>query len=455
MAHAYTVRLADGKEYGPADLEALQAWKAEGRIGPDTLVWREGATDWRPLSQVLETGELHAEVALMETVTVAPRPSPAAGMDLPPTTRPEPAAAPPDAPKPNAAVRPRSAPTPRTARRPRPSPWRIVVPLVILAALVAGVRFWWKAGQPARDRQRAEAEIRSFGLADRRFADDLLGLRLEVPEGWIVLRPDSPFFHAPTAKLRLAHPRLGAFARLQAQGGARGTHSLDQVLDRALEDWRLFADGLQEKGRSDTTVGGLPGKKAEVSWSTEGQELRGAVTVWRDGWNEMALLAWGPGSSATALNTATDALVSHLQMAGVAAGKIRAAADAVAPVTPELSRASVEALVEGRLAAGEATEDLPQASIRVVSRGLRALTGQESQEMGLIYAQVYKPLKEKERARLAAWLAQVRVGAAVTPEEGQAMRQALTDGLLTLPEEVRGRLQVLNEKAVTAALAQP
>jgi GYF domain 2 len=455
MAQAYTVRLPDGKEYGPADLEALQAWKAEGRIGPDTLIWREGATDWRPLSQVLETGELHADVALVETVTVAPRPSPAAGMELPPPTRPEPAVAPPEAPKANPALRPRSAPPPRTARRPRPSPLRIVVPLVILAALVAGALFWWQAGQPARDRQRAEGEIRSFGQADRRFADDLLGLRLDVPEGWIVLRPDSPFFHAPTAKLRLAHPRLGAFARLQAQIGARGAHSLDQVLDRALEDWRLFADGLQEKGRSDTTVGGSAGKKAEVSWSTDGQEIRGTVTVWRDGWNEMALLAWGPGSSATAVNTATNALVSHLQMAGVAAGKIRAATEAVAPATPELSRASVEALVEGRLAAGEATEDLPQASVRVVSRGLRALTGQESQEMGLIYAQVYKPLKEKERARLAAWLAQVRRGAAVAPEEGQAMRQALTDGLLTLPEDVRGRLQVLNEKAVTAALAQP
>jgi hypothetical protein len=455
MAHAYTVRLPDGKEYGPADLEALQAWRAEGRIGPDTLVWREGAADWRPLSQVLETGELHAEVALAQTVTVAARPSPAAGMDPPSAAPPEPALTPAEAPKPAPAARPRPATPSRTARRPRPSPLRIVVPVVILAALAAGAFMWWKAGQPARDRQRAEAEIRSFGLPDRRFADDLLGLRLDVPEGWIVLRPDSPFFHAPTAKLRLAHPRLGAFGRLQAQVRAHDSPSLDDALGRAVEDWRLFAEGLQEKGRSDTTVGGTPGKKAFVSWSPDGQELRGTVTVWRDGWNEMALLAWGPGSSATEVNTATDALVSHLQMAGVAAGKIRAAADAVAPATPELSRASVLALVEERLAAAQSTDDLPQSSIRVVSRGLRALTGQESQEMGQIYNQVYKPLKEKERARLAAWLAQVRSGAAVAPDEGQAMRQALSDGLLALPEDLRARLQALNEKAVTAALAQP
>jgi hypothetical protein len=455
MAHAYTVRLPDGKEYGPADLDALQAWKAQGRIGPDTLVWREGATDWRPLSQVLETGELHAtEVAFAETVTVASRPSPTAPADLPPSA-PSPAATPAEAPRPAPASRPRSASPPRTARRPRPSPLRIVVPVVVLAALGAGAFVWWKAGEPARDRQRAESEIRSFALPDRRFADDLLGLRLDLPEGWIVLRADSPFFHAPTAKVRLAHPRLGIFGRLQSQIRSGGNHSLDAALDRALEDWRLFAGGLQEQGRSDTSVGGTPGRRAAVSWSADGQELRGSATVWRDGWNELVLLAWGPGPSAAEVNTATAALVSHVQMAGVAAVRIRAAADAVAPATPELSRASVEALVEDRLAAGQPTEDLPQASIRVVSRGLRALSSQESQEMGQIYAQVYKPLKEKERTRLAAWLAQVRSGAAVAPEEGQTMRQSLSDGLLALPEDVRSRLQVLNEKAVTAALAQP
>jgi hypothetical protein len=459
MTNAYTVRLPDGKEYGPADIEALRAWKAEGRIGPDTLVWREGATDWRPLSQVLETGELQAEAALVTTVTVAPRPSPAAGMDPSPTAPPE-AASPEavgaaEASRPATPARTRATSPPRTARRPRPSPLRVVLPLAIVAAILAAAFFWWKAGQPTRDRQRAEGEIRTFGLPDRRFADDLLGLRVDVPDGWIVLRPDSPFFHAPTAKLRLAHPRLGAFARLQAQVRARGSRSLDEVLDRAVEDWRLFADGLQEQGRGDTSVAGTPARKAGVSWSTDGQEVRGTVVVWRDGWNELALLAWGPGPSAPEVNTATDALVSHLQMAGVAAARIRAAADTVAPATPELSRASVEALVEERLAAGQPTDDLAQASIRVVSRGLRALTGQESQEMGQIYAQVYKPLKEKERARVAAWLAQVRSGAPVAPAEGQAMRQALSDGLLALPEDVRGRLQVLNEKAVTAALVQP
>src|SRR6185295_10669843 len=152
-----------------------------------TMVWREGAADWRPLSQVLETGELHADLAMVETVTVAPRPSPAAGLSVPgPAPAPAEPIAPADAPKP-APPSPRARPTapPRTARRPRPSPWlilRIVIPLVILAAFVAAGFFWWKAGEPARERQRSEAEIRSFSVPDRHLADEGLGLRLDLPE---------------------------------------------------------------------------------------------------------------------------------------------------------------------------------------------------------------------------------------------------------------------------------
>jgi hypothetical protein len=465
MNDSYTVRMPDGKEYGPADREALRAWQAEGRIGPDTLVWREGDADWRPLSQVLERGDAPTELVMEETVTVA-RPSPAASMEpsvVPPpeSTTPAAAAAPAEggpalektAKQP--AHRSRPAVPVRTARRPRPSPWRIVVPLVLVALVVGALVLWWKLTQPARDRERAEAEIQSYGTAERVFADDALGVRVELPQGFIVLRPDNPFFHAPDARLRLAHPVLRAFAQLSVQRKAGASSPLDAGLDRALSDWRLLVPGLQEDGRTDLDVSGSPARRAAVTWSADGQDMRGTATVFRDGWNEFKLLAWAPAASTAAVNPAVDSLVSHVRMAGSAAAKIRAAADAVAPEAPELSRASVEALVESRLAAGEPTEDLPQTSIRVVSRGLRALTPTETQEMGQIYGQVYKPLKDKERARLAAWLAQVRAGGPVAPDESVAMRQTLRDGLLALPEDIRARLQTLNDKAVAAALAQP
>ena len=41
------VRVADGAQYGPAGAEEMRQWMEEGRIGDDSLVWREGWKDWR------------------------------------------------------------------------------------------------------------------------------------------------------------------------------------------------------------------------------------------------------------------------------------------------------------------------------------------------------------------------------------------------------------------------
>jgi hypothetical protein len=50
---AWFVRPPSGGQFGPATADILQTWLAEGRLTPDTLVWREGWLDWRPAGQVL------------------------------------------------------------------------------------------------------------------------------------------------------------------------------------------------------------------------------------------------------------------------------------------------------------------------------------------------------------------------------------------------------------------
>lgn len=41
------VRPPTGGQYGPADGEIMRRWLDEGRVSPDSLVWREGWSDWR------------------------------------------------------------------------------------------------------------------------------------------------------------------------------------------------------------------------------------------------------------------------------------------------------------------------------------------------------------------------------------------------------------------------
>lgn len=46
------VRPPSGGQYGPATPDIMRTWLQEGRIGPDSLVWREGWRDWQPASEV-------------------------------------------------------------------------------------------------------------------------------------------------------------------------------------------------------------------------------------------------------------------------------------------------------------------------------------------------------------------------------------------------------------------
>lgn len=50
----YHIIGGDGKEYGPADLEDLRRWLAEGRVNAQTKARQTGAAEWQPLGSLPE-----------------------------------------------------------------------------------------------------------------------------------------------------------------------------------------------------------------------------------------------------------------------------------------------------------------------------------------------------------------------------------------------------------------
>jgi hypothetical protein len=46
------VRPPSGGQFGPATTEIMRSWLAQGRISPDTLVWREGWPQWKNANEV-------------------------------------------------------------------------------------------------------------------------------------------------------------------------------------------------------------------------------------------------------------------------------------------------------------------------------------------------------------------------------------------------------------------
>ncbi len=209
MAASYIVRLPDGVEYGPADLPTLTGWHRDGRLPAGSQVQAEGTDDWLPLTQVLGKPQpARPTPSTGRPPGVTPRPAAkpstakpsAAKAQVATTSRPaaatpgpdleEPAGAP-DRPGPEEPGRPRPA---RAVRR-SPSPaskiprWVLVVAaglllvVVLLGTLLAALSPWIT-------RRRARLEIQGEALPERRFADRaLLGVVVEAPQGWLVLRP--------------------------------------------------------------------------------------------------------------------------------------------------------------------------------------------------------------------------------------------------------------------------
>jgi hypothetical protein len=107
------VRPPSGGQFGPATADVMRSWLAEGRVGPDSLVWREGWEDWQ------------------EAVDVFP--SLRTSQDPPPdriTAGGQPAS-----------TRPGSAYPPSARRRSNPATNAIVITVLVLAVIVLFVVF--------------------------------------------------------------------------------------------------------------------------------------------------------------------------------------------------------------------------------------------------------------------------------------------------------------------------
>ena len=50
----YKIIGADGQQYGPVPAEQIRRWLAENRLRADSLIYAEGATEWKPLSSFPE-----------------------------------------------------------------------------------------------------------------------------------------------------------------------------------------------------------------------------------------------------------------------------------------------------------------------------------------------------------------------------------------------------------------
>src|SRR5436190_5947059 len=76
----YTVRGADGREYGPVSLEQITAWTRDGRILAQNEIRRDDMQHWAHAGDFIELKDLFTPAVPMSSdVTAAPQPIAAGG----------------------------------------------------------------------------------------------------------------------------------------------------------------------------------------------------------------------------------------------------------------------------------------------------------------------------------------------------------------------------------------
>lgn len=101
---------------------------------------------------------------------------------------------------------------------------------------------------------------------------------------------------------------------------------------------------------------------------------------------------------------------------------------------------------------GEELDTVPVDALRAVSLGLDGLSADEAREMGMIYDQIWAPVPELQRARLAQVLGLIKADRPVPAAEVRALRDVVKAGVVALPPDRRERLQELSGRAVEKSL---
>jgi len=73
----YRILGADGREYGPANLDQMREWIGQGRVNAQTRVQAEGSPEWRNASEIPELQAFLANPAAARAVTAASSQPPA------------------------------------------------------------------------------------------------------------------------------------------------------------------------------------------------------------------------------------------------------------------------------------------------------------------------------------------------------------------------------------------
>jgi len=319
--------------------------------------------------------------------------------------------------------------------------------VAVLPVLVGGYGLYRFGRAEATE---AEQALREWSTPERRFVDDGLGLTLEAPDGWVLLRPGNPLVQAPKdARVSLAIPRHGGAAYVVTEPAPRGVASADQYLNKLAARRRAERPGFEAKQRVNAILGSVTGRQLEAAWADGNTPYREVVVAGLDGWTGFALVAWMPEATASRTN-GLDALARGFAARGLLAVRLREAVEAAVAAVPHLSVPAAEQLMAQSEARVLEPDQAFRRSLQALAANIGSLTPAEKDELSRLTTAAYAGLVWKDRTELADYVERVRKGAMTPPGEDRAMAALLKTAESRLSGEGRLKLQGFYEKAILA-----
>jgi hypothetical protein len=316
--------------------------------------------------------------------------------------------------------------------------------LAIAAAGYGALRFG-RAPESAASR-----EAREWVTADRRYTDDAMGLVLDLPEGWVTLKPGNPVVTAPAeARVTFAQPRQGGRGYLVASPAPHGVATADQYLDQVVARRRTERPELKPGLRANALVGSLAGRRHDSTWSDEGVVQREVAVAGLDGWMGFALVAWMPEVAASRPD-GLEALARGLAARGLLAVRLKESVDTAVSEVPHLSAPAAEQLMAQSEARVLEPDQAFRRSLAALARLLPSLSKEETRELAALTTATYAGIPWADRTRLAGYVERVRKAETTRPDEDREMAALMKAAEEKLTPARRLRLQAYYEKAILA-----
>ncbi len=114
---------------------------------------------------------------------------------------------------------------------------------------------------------------------------------MDLPTGWVMLPPDNPVVPHKDANMIAVHPDTDSYATLVIVRNSGGP-TLDVVLSNVVAEQRKHDPSVVELERANSLFGRLDGRKATLTWQFQGKQIKGDVTVARNGSYYIFLNEW-------------------------------------------------------------------------------------------------------------------------------------------------------------------